>query len=156
MDDLSKKHYYIDFFGLCSIGVLSLGYVEFVRGFAEQHIQFPFLNFPIFVGEILLFLCFALFVVKYRYKGHLKHFTSWHYLIFFYLVFVILKAIHGYFTHGPLALRHAALFYYPAFAVFGYSFFRKELFNQIERLLKGWKIIALGYLQLPSPSSHLS
>ncbi len=127
---LNKKYYYIDFFGLSSIGAISLGYVVFVKRLAEQHIQFSFLNFPIFTGEILLFVCLLLFLVKYESSNNLNNLTKWHYLIFLYFVFVVIKALYGYSKWGPLALRHAALLYYPVFAVFGYSFFKKNFFNQ--------------------------
>jgi len=44
-------------------------------------------------------------------------------------LFILTKAFWGYFEWGPLAFRHAALFYYPLFAVCGYSFYRKSLFK---------------------------
>lgn len=167
--DLNKKYYYLDFLGLFSIGIFSLGYILFVKRFAEQHIQFSFLNFPIFVGEILLFICLLLFLAKYR--NNIQKFTKWHYLFTFsktlgksllglfsrkkrslswaflmsregkraiiicYFIFVILKVLSGYLIWGPLALRHAALLYYPAFAVFGYAFFRKDFFIEKKALL---------------------
>lgn len=119
--------------GLILIGLVSLGYVVFYSSFAELHIQLPFLDFPIFVGEILLFFCFALFLSKYGEES--PKFTKWHYAILGYFLFVIIKATYGYLKWGPLALRHAALFYYPAFAVFGYAFFRRDFFNSRNRLI---------------------
>ncbi len=130
MANLNKNYYYIDFFGLGSIGAISLGYVVFIRRLAEQHIQFPFLNFPIFVGEIVLFFCLVLFLVKCKFAHSFKKMTESHYLILLYFAFVIIKALYGYVKYGPLAFRHAALLYYPVFAIFSYSFFRKDFFNE--------------------------
>ena len=93
----------LDNIGLFLIGLFSLGYLLFDRRFAELHRQFPFLNFPIFVGEILLFLCVILLVIK---KSNI-----WYYLLFSYFGFVLIKALWGYFEWGPLAFRHSALFY---------------------------------------------
>ncbi len=128
MSTLRNKKYFIDCLGLLSIGIISWGYVVFVKGLAEQHIQLPFLNFPIFVGEILLFICLVLFLVKY--SQDILLFTKWHYILLGYFIFVLLKAVYGYDHWGPLAFRHAALFYYPAFAIFGYAFFRREFFGR--------------------------
>jgi len=127
MKNIDKKAYILDAAGLMSIGLFSLGYVIFIRFFAELHLQLPFLNFPIFVGELLLFGCLVLFLVKYYDKP--QKLTKWHYLIICYFVFVVIKALFGYVKWGPLALRHAALLYYPAFIVFGYAFYRRKFFD---------------------------
>lgn len=116
----------IDSTGLILIGLFSLGYCLFSRRFAELHISFFFLDFPVFVGEVLLFLCFTLLLIKWKFRP--EKFTGWHYLIFSYFGFVLMKTSLGYLRWGPLAFRHSALFYYPLFAVFGYSFYRKSFF----------------------------
>jgi len=117
----------LDAAGLCLIGIFCLAYAVFVRRFAEVHIQFSFLDFPIFVGEILLFICLILLII--RWKLNPPGFKIWHYCLSLYLLFILTKAFWGYFEWGPLAFRHAALFYYPLFAVCGYSFYRKSLFK---------------------------
>ena len=127
MQNSGKKQYILDALGLISIGLFSLGYVIFVRSFAEKHLQIPFLDFPIFVGEILLFGCLILFLVKYR--NNLRNLNKWHYLIICYFIFVLIKALCGYLEWGPLALRHSALLYYPIFAVFGHAFYRRKFFD---------------------------
>lgn len=139
MTNLNKKYPYLDLLGLCSIGILSLGYVVFGSKFAEQHIQLPFLDFPIFVGEMLLFVCLLLWWAKYRHNP--PKLSHWHWVIICYFGFVIIKALYGYFRWGPLALRHAALLYYPVFAIFGYSFLRRDLFGR-DRCLALLLIIA--------------
>ena len=113
--------------GLICIGIFSLGYYIFQRNFAELHIALPFLDFPIFVGEILFFLCLLL-LLAYWINTH-KKFNKWHYILFLYCGFVIAKALYGYAEWGPLAFRHAALFYYPLFAVFGCTFYRRDFFD---------------------------
>ncbi|MBN3040111.1 MAG: O-antigen ligase family protein [Candidatus Omnitrophica bacterium] len=117
----------IDTLGLALIGCLSLGYCLFSKRFAELHIDIHFLDFPVFIGEIILILCLFLFIFKLSKQPLVLNFK--HYLIFFYFFFVIVKAFYGYYTWGPLAFRHSALFYYPVFALFGYTFYRREFFN---------------------------
>ncbi len=124
---MNKKNYYLDLLGLFSIGAISLGYIVFVRDLAERHIQFSFLNFPIFVGEMLFFVCLLLFLTKDR--KDLPKLTKWHYLVASYVIFVIIKALYGYIKWGPLALRHAALLYYPVFAILSYAFYRRDFFS---------------------------
>ena len=126
MTHSDKKYHYVDSIGLVLIGALSLGYVIFPK-IAERHLQLPFLNFPIFLGEILLFGCLILFCVKYRHNP--SKLTKWHYWIICYFIFVLTKALCGYLTWWPLALRHAALLYYPVFAIFSYAFYRRKLFD---------------------------
>jgi len=131
---------FLDNAGLFLIGLYSLGSFLFIRRFAELHIQLDFLNFPIFIGEVLLFLCLILlftkwkinhreFPIKLRPIGAFLR-CNWPYLaLFAYFLFVLLKAFYGYFKWGPLAFRHAAMFYYPLFAVFGYYFYRRSFFS---------------------------
>jgi len=127
VNNLNKKQHFLDNLGLVLIGLFSLGYVLFHKFLAERHIQFSFLDFPIFVGEILLFICLILFFAKYY--NNAPKLTKWHYAIIGYFVFVVAKALYGYCTWGPLAFRHAALFYYPVFAIFGYTFYRGKFFS---------------------------
>jgi len=117
----------LDSLGLFVIGIFCLGYALFVRRFAELHLQLPFLDFPIFVGEILLFICLILLIIKWKLNP--PRVRLWHYYLSFYLLFVLIKAFGGYFKYGPLAFRHAALFYYPLFAVFSYFFYKKDIFR---------------------------
>ncbi len=121
---IAKTQYYLDLLGLLTVGCISFGYIVFGKGLAERHIQLAFLNFPIFVGEIFLFICLVLFLMKYWQER--PKFTKWHYAVSAYFVFVFSKALYGYCVWGPLAFRHAALLYYPAFAVFGCAFQRNK------------------------------
>ncbi|MDD5429411.1 MAG: O-antigen ligase family protein [Candidatus Omnitrophica bacterium] len=118
----------LDRTGLFIVGSLSLAYLLFGRPFAELNIQLSFLGFPIFIGEICFFICLLIFLTKWK-LGCVK-LTGWHYLMFVYFLFILVKACRGYYLWGALSLRHSALFYYPLFAFFGYSFYRKEFFNQ--------------------------
>ncbi len=129
--DMNKKNQQINFIidsvGLILIGLLSLGYCLFSSSFAETRLIFSFLNFPVFVGEILLFLCLILLIIKWK-INHQK-FNIWYYLIFCYFGFVLLKTFLGYSKWGPLAIRHSALFYYPLFALLGCNFYRRDFFK---------------------------
>jgi len=141
MHDSNKNLHYLDVIGLVSIGLVSLGYLFLKRSFAEVNIQFSFLNFPIFIGEIILGVCLAAILIKWSLvHPRLNH---WHYLIFAYFAFVMVKAIYGYCTWGPLAFRHAALFYYPIFAVFGFYFFNKDFFGPFQKVFLSGIIICV-------------
>jgi len=124
---MDKTIKFLDLLGLESIGIFFLGYVCFSVPFAELHIQLPFLDFPIFIGEILLFICLLAFVFKCCITP--PKLNKWHYILIFYSIFVLGKALYGYAKWGPLALRDAALLYYPLFILFGYSFYRRDYFN---------------------------
>jgi len=110
------------------IGIFSLGYVLYRNVFAEFHISLPFLDFPIFVGEILIFLCSVLSIGKYLNKP--LPIKKEGYFVIVYFIFVLLKAVFGYLKWGPLAFRHAALFYYLVFIFFGYLFYYKGYFER--------------------------
>jgi len=131
--------------GLCLFGLVCLGYTLFARRFAELHLQLPFLDFPIFIGEILLFLCLIILAIKWLNKP--PQFNIWHCCLGIYLVFILMKAFYGYFKWGPLAFRHAALFYYPLFAVFSYYFYRRSFFN--DRKIAILILILIVAMKLP-------
>lgn len=108
--------------------VFAFSYSLFERKFAELHIQLPFLDFPIFVGEIFLVVCIIMLILLWRYQSiELK---AWHYLLVAYIIWFLFNAFWGYFQEGPLAFRTAALFYYPLFSIIGFYFFDKRLFNR--------------------------
>lgn len=117
----------LDIAGMAILGGLSFGYFLMESTFAENHLSLPFLDFPVFIGEIGIALCIVLLALKYAVKP--QPLTKWHWLIAGYFGFVAAKGLYGYLTWGPLACRNAALLYYPICAVFGYSFFRREVFN---------------------------
>ncbi len=126
VDNAVKKVHTIDLLGLTSIGLISVCYILFSSQFAELNIQLPFLNFPVFIGEILLFVCLVLFTVRYAMDPF--KLNKWHYLLMGCVFFILVKTWIGYNRYGPLAMRDAALLYYSLFAVFGYYFCRKDFF----------------------------
>ena len=148
--DNRGSDYIISSLGLCLIGFFSIGYSLFGARFAELHIQLFFLDFPVFAGEILLFFCLILLLMKWK-KVPLK-FSRWHYLLLFYFAFVVTKALWGYLgppKWGPLALRHSALFYYPSFAIFGYAFYRRNFFNKYVILILSLFLIVAPRVVIP-------
>lgn len=122
-----KANEVMDNAGLLLLGLVSLGYVLFSRPFAKLHINLPVINTPIFIGEILFILCVMLTIPKL--KILIKKTNHLLLPLAAYLFFIAVKTSVGYFHWGQLAFRHAALFYYPLFALFSYSFFRKDFFN---------------------------
>lgn len=124
---------WIDITALGSTGLVTIGYILFAAKFAESNIRFSFLNFPVFVSEFLLMLCFCLFLLKLSVKP--VTFNQWHFLMILYFGFVLIKSTVGYVHSGPLALRNAALMYYPVFAVFGYMFYQRKYFGQAVNII---------------------
>lgn len=119
----------IDYLVLTVLGVACLQYAQFYgKLFAQAHIKFDFLGFPIFVGEFLLAGCLVLMAVRFYFSP--IPWDRWHVVIAAYLIFVVVKALAGFSEWGALALRDAALFYYPLFAVIGYYCYRSEFFNR--------------------------
>jgi hypothetical protein len=142
--------------GLLLLGAFALAYSLYFRFFAELHVQLRFLNFPIFVGEILLAVCFALVILKWKVEG--SRWGRGHAVLGCYMVWVLARALCGYAAWGPLAFRHAALFYYPLFLVVGYTFYEPALFtSRVAGVLLGvWALVILRppfiepYLMLPT------
>jgi len=141
LEKKARLGYFLDVLGVSLIGLVCLGYITFNRNFAKLHIQIPFLEFPIFVGEILLSVCLLFLIAKWL--SNRSKFSFWHYFVFLYLAFILIKAFSGYFYWGPLAFRHAALFYYPLFAVIGYSFYRRSFFSELKTVLLIFALILI-------------
>jgi hypothetical protein len=129
MNELSKEkvNKIIKWAVLCVLGIFCYLYSVFGSDFAEINAQFPFLNFPIFVGEFLLAFCITMLLIKW--KTLPIKINRWHFILFVYIAFVLTKAFYGYYKWGPLAFRNSALFYYPLFAVIGFYFFDLSFFR---------------------------
>lgn len=127
MKNNDRLSFIVDFLGLSFIGSFCLAYSLFYKNFAKLYLYFKMLDFPIFMGEVLLFICALLFFIKVLLKPVKLKKTG--YILILYLLFVFFKAITGYYEFGPLAFRHAAIFYYPLFAIFIYYFFSRIFFN---------------------------
>lgn len=134
----------INLLGLISIGVICLLYSVYWSNFAERHIQLPFLNFPIFVGEMLLAFCFLLLMFKWGLQR--PRFHRGYDLLLLYVLWVLLKTASGYFVYGPFALRTAALFYYPLFAFLVFQFWRREYWGVPAALLFFGMLVAAKFL----------
>lgn len=126
---LSKKFLKdtIDYIVLSLLGLLFLGYSIFYKSFAELHIQLPFFDFPIFTGEIILAFCIVLTLYKWFLSR--KKFNRIYIAFLIYIIFVLWKAFAGYGKFGPLAFRHAAMFYYPLFALIAYEAYQSKFKN---------------------------
>jgi hypothetical protein len=129
-----KRKTVLDAGGLFLIGTCCVLYSIFRERFAEVHIQFSFLSFPIFIGEQLLAICGVLALVKIWIdkKNNKLIMTRYHWILIAYLAWLFAKAINGYFQYSPEAygLRNSALFYYPLFAIVCYSFYNKKFINK--------------------------
>lgn len=124
----------INFTVLFLVAVACFCYSVFNRYFAEINIRLPFLDFPIFIGEITLAVCFLLSLIRLKIRASFT-IKKWHVFASIYFIFVLAKALSGYFQYGPLALRHAAMFYYPIFAIITYGAFEERLFNPPAKML---------------------
>ena len=70
--------------------LLCLGFFLFYSDFAEVNIQLSFLDFPIFISEIILFFCFVLFLIGQHFR-QLRP-ASFAIGIWVFFVWVLLKA----------------------------------------------------------------
>lgn len=104
-----------------------IGYSVYYKKFAEIHISIPGLDFPFFIGEIILAACMAVLLLKWFFIR--KKFTRIYIFILLYIFLVLLKAFTGYFLFGPLAFRHAAIFYYPFFALIAYEAYNTKFIS---------------------------
>ncbi|MDD5109299.1 MAG: O-antigen ligase family protein [Candidatus Omnitrophica bacterium] len=117
----------IDYIALFILGSVCYLYSIFGSDFAENSINLFFLDFPIFIGEIILIICLILFLVKLKFV--FLQFPRFRYMLLVYCGFLLFKALYGYFNWGPLAFRHSAIFYYPFFAILGYYFYNESFFG---------------------------
>jgi len=134
IEKTSPKAMRLSYIGLTLIGFISFGYCWWSRFFAELHIFIPAVGFQIFIGEFFLLACLVVACANGRENfSKLGRYRYW--LVLFYL-FIFVKAIFGYLEWGPLALRHAALFYYSFFALLGYFLYARGFF-------KTWNIVLI-------------
>jgi len=116
----------------------------FFSYFAQKHVTFDFVPFPIFVGEIVMFICFLLLVCI-DMGGHAINRRT-KILLSIYFGWVGIRALINYHYDGPLTCRNAALFYYPIFAVFAYCFYKKARIPR--KMLMSLAFLAAGILFL--------
>lgn len=141
MKEDSNK-YVLESIGLCLLGFYFLMASIYQENFSKTHLFFIFLNFPIFIGEIVLLFCV---LINLRLIGLKRvYLTKWGYLFIVYLAGILLWTGYDYIRlHGQaLALRNAVLFFYPIFAFFAYSFYYSAL------LSKRFKIFLIVFLFL--------
>ena len=120
---------WIDYTLLTVLSVFCFKYSAYSgRTFAETTVKFTFLNFPIFIGEFLLAGSMALFVIRNAFIN--GAFKKWHIGVYLLLGFIFTKAFFGYVYWGPLALRDAALFYYPLFGLISFVCYRANYLNK--------------------------
>ncbi len=137
-----RKSDWVDFIGLGAIGLYALFSAPLGSNFSELHLSFSFLNFPVFIGEILMAFCFVLLCVRHRLRPVV--WSRWQKAMWIYLILIVFKALWDLdHYHSPLALRNAALFYYPFFAVFASVFYNPRLFSSSFCILAA---LVLGFL----------
>ncbi|MBF0386298.1 MAG: hypothetical protein HQL20_00415 [Candidatus Omnitrophica bacterium] len=115
------------YFCLAMIGGACVLYALFGSSFAEMHTQFAFLDFPVFIGEWLMIVCWCVLIGQILMEP--VRWSSWRILILCYLFWVMVKMAEGYIQYGPYALRNAALFYYPVLSIMVVHFLRRVRFG---------------------------
>ena len=141
--------------GLILIGVFSILYSVLFSAFAKVHLTLPYLNLPLFVGEMLLGVCLMLFL--FRVAGEPIKLSLWHYCLAGFYIFIAIKIIYGYYEWGALALRHAMLFIYPLFAVITYYFYNINFFiNKGIRVAIVTLLIATAFLRFAHEYYYLN
>ena len=113
---------------LALLGVAAYCFFSSMFGsdFAEISTTVSFLDFPIFIGEQLIFILIVLFAIK---TFLMKKAQSWIWGWGVYIGWILFASLMGYIHWGPLTLRNAALFYYVLFVLFGYSFYNPRIFS---------------------------
>ncbi len=109
----------------CLIVAACLGYSVGLRSFAKIHVFLPGVNIPVFIGEMLLMACACLWM-RWRYLSP-QPWAWWEKGIALYIGFMGYKVVEGIIHGGGLALRNAALFYYPFFAALTFSVFKPAM-----------------------------
>ena len=137
MQQNSYKDIWVSRVGLGVIFCYFLTASIFGAFFAQIHLTLHFLQFPVFVGEMLLLICLILFGCVSKDSSLFNRRSV--FFLFLYFGWVLLRALINYYYDGPLTCRNAALFYYPVFAVFAYCFYQKA---QIPRKV----LMALAFL----------
>lgn len=122
----------------------TLGYSTYIRYFAELHLNLPFLDFPIFIGEILLAFCLIYLLTKWTCENSWRE--KWKICFGLYLGWILIKAASGYSTYGSFTFRNTALFYYPIFMVIGHEVFHQRFFDQKKILFYGILLLTLIYV----------
>lgn len=133
----TKKIRTMDILGVCGIGMYCVFSSLFESIFSKIHIKLPFLNFPLFLGEMLLMLTVGLLTFKYFYFKEKFNVRPW----VLYAIIVLIYIVVGYLQWGPLALRNGAMFLYVIFALGSYHFY-SSLMVQSEKL----KWVALAFI----------
>lgn len=144
-----STHTGLDCAGLFLVVVVSLGYMIFGSSFAEWHLQLSFLDFPVFIGEGLLMV--SALVIGLKVWAHWPPHSPRIWWLAAYSAFVLFKAGSGYVQWGPLALRDAALFYYPFFILVGYSFWDNSLATLFMRRVCLVVVFLMVILRLVTP-----
>ncbi len=127
---VNKLNFCLDMFMLFLIGACCFLYSLLNKNFAEIRLELPFLPVPLFIGEFLLGTCIALSLLKWFLSSPRK-LTKQQIAILIYFGFVTLKLLFGFWKYGPLAFRHAAMFYYPLFIPIVYDIFvSNDFFNR--------------------------
>ena len=94
-----KEIFNLGAFSIESLGfwaIAALCYYYSLRGadFAERHISIPGLGFPVFIGEICMFILGVLYAVS-RVKDK-RPVSKYELIGLLYFLFVVLKALYGY------------------------------------------------------------
>lgn len=117
--------------GLFLVFILCFFYSVFASNFAKLNIKFPLLDFPIFIGEIILGIVFILFLLQVRFIRY--KIKTIHYFILIFIMLFFYKAMQGYFKWGALAFRNAALFYYSLFSFITFQFLKSIKIKNIDK-----------------------
>ena len=91
---MSTQDIWINRVGMAAIVLVSMGYVLFGSTFAQMRLEFSFLNFPVFIGEILF--CFSLLLLIFKIVLGKQELGRWGWILGAYFLFILVseKNIH--------------------------------------------------------------
>ena len=114
-------------FGLLLVAAVLFLYSWLGSLFAKQCISVSVLPVPLFPGEMVLLLLLVILMLYFIFGKLPLH--NWHGLLIIYMLIILVCACIGFQHWGGLAFRHAALYYYPLFAVIVNCFSDPDFFK---------------------------
>ncbi|WP_044564550.1 O-antigen ligase family protein [Azospirillum sp. B4] len=122
-----------EWLSLALIGMLLTGYALFSKGFA--YLGFP----PVFIGEIVMALCLALFAMRPDFTLLRMPGAPW--LIIAFGLFCVFQTIPYVGTYGLMALRDAVIYGYAVFAILLGTLMKRQ--SRMQALLPVFDIVSL-------------
>ncbi len=135
---------------ICLAGMYAVLSALFGHVFAKLHVDLPVVKLPLFIGEVVFFICALIFflLLENKKKWLSSVSKSWGLLVFYILTMIALTSQQWF----GLSLRNAAMLYYAFFALFIFTALNICRFNELGlRMLFGISVLVCFFI---SPDSY--